>query len=77
MTKQCEDCGADSPIIGRFAGFFGVQPRYSRYCVDCIGAHASEHPDNPDPEALKRELTAAVEAEEHRIANHRRRKRSV
>lgn len=77
MTRQCEDCGADAPIIGRFAGFFGVQPRYSRYCIDCIGNHAAEHPENPSPQTLREQLAAAMADEKARYGAKKRKRTSV
>ena len=43
----CEDCGAQTAIIGRFIGFFGLTETYSRYCRPCLPAHAGEAGSTP------------------------------
>ena len=40
QIKRCLDCGAETPIIRRFIGFFGLQETHTIYCRNCIGVHA-------------------------------------
>lgn len=72
-TTHCLDCGAETPIIGRRIGFFGLQEIRSRYCRDCIGSHA--HEVGCTPEELVAELDEAVHAVKESRREYEERKR--
>ena len=38
----CQDCGAQTEIVARRIGFFGLNETYSRFCRPCLPAHAGE-----------------------------------
>lgn len=42
LITHCVDCGAPAPVLGRFAGFFGLVEIHSPYCRECIGHHADD-----------------------------------
>ena len=71
---QCLDCGAETPVIGRRIGFFGLQETRSRYCRNCIGSHA--HEVGCTPEELLAELDEAVRAVEQGKLEYEARKRA-
>ena len=47
LITHCLDCGTDSPVIGRFAGFFGLVEIHSPYCLACITEHADDLGHSP------------------------------
>ena len=68
---RCLDCGAETPIIRRFIGFFGLQETRATYCRDCIGAHAWTV--GLTPTEMRAELDEAVRrVEEGRRHNEER-----
>ena len=47
VITHCLDCGTKSPVIGRFAGFFGLVEIHSPYCRACIAEHAEDFGHSP------------------------------
>ena len=56
LISHCLDCGAAAPVLGRFAGAFGLVEIHSPYCHACIGNHAE------DLDASPHELVAHLHA---------------
>lgn len=69
---RCLDCGAETPVIGRFIGFFGLRETRTIYCRDCIGAHAWKV--GCTPTELLAELDEAVRACEDAKHEHEKRR---
>ena len=42
LISHCLDCAAAAPILGRFAGVFGLVEIHSPYCRACIANHAED-----------------------------------
>ena len=56
----CETCGAETPIVRRIIGFFGLQETYSRWCRPCL--HVAAHQAGLDAKAVIKEFDERVQA---------------
>jgi len=62
---KCLDCGAETLIINRTIGFFGLSEVYSKWCLDCVGSHAAEGGFTPEEAVTIVKELAAEEAERY------------
>ena len=56
----CETCGAETPIVQRIIGFFGLRETYSRWCRPCLRMAA--HQAGLDAKAVIKEFDERVQA---------------
>ena len=56
---NCETCGAETPVVQRIIGFFGLRETYSRWCRPCLPAAARDA--GLDAEAVVKEFDELVQ----------------
>ena len=56
---NCETCGAETPVVQRIIGFFGLRETYSRWCRSCLPAAARDA--GLDAEAVVKEFDDLVQ----------------
>ena len=55
----CETCGAETPVVQRIIGFFGLRETYSRWCRPCLRVAAGDA--GLDVEAVVKEFDDLVQ----------------
>ena len=56
---NCETCGAETPVVQRIIGFFGLHETYGRWCRSCLPAAARDA--GLDAEAVVKEFDELVQ----------------